>query len=505
MDLRSRSLLIFILPLFLTSYFFLQESKPTVYLIGDSTMADKPLDDNPEHGWGQVFPNFFTDAIKFENHAKNGRSTKSFINEGLWQAVTGKIKPGDYLFIQFGHNDSKISDTTRNADPHTIYKANLIKFIQESRAKGAIPVLLTPVNSRKFDEKGNFIDQHGDYTAVVREISKEFNVPLIDLHAKSLKLFTELGPEATKNLFLHFPPGIYKSNPKGREDDTHFSRAGAVKIASLVVEGLKELILPIAKMLKPVFETSTAGENKVVGLDYWYNHELKNDKNGNPYQYHYIWEDKENSGFYELGNIIENLGARIYEVNNAPTESELNKLSVYIIVDPDTPQETPQPNYISDSTASVIAGWVKQGGVLLLLGNDIGNCEFEHLNRLSERFGIHFNEVSRNRVTGNNFDMGKFDQLPNHPVFNGVKKIYMKEISTFRLTRPALPVLTEGGDVIIASSEFGKGLVVAVGDPWLYNEYIDNRKLPADFENYKAGVNLFKWLIWKSNSINASR
>ncbi len=478
------------------------EPKITVYLIGDSTMSDKPRDDNPEHGWGQVFPSFFTDKIDIENHAKNGRSTKSFYNQGLWKNVYDKLKPGDYVFIQFGHNDSKISDTSRYAEPHTTYKKFLELYVNQSRSKGAIPVLITPVNRRKFDAGGKFVDQHGDYPGVVRQVAKEMNVPLIDLHAKSLKLFSELGPEGTKKLFLNgVPPNTYKAMPKGNGDNTHFTYEGALEVAQMVVDEIKELDLPLVKMLNPNFKPSDLGAGKVVGLDYYYNHELKKDKDGKTVQFHYIWEDKENSGFSRLGNIIENLGARIYEVHDAPSENDLNNLSIYIIVDPDTPAETPQPNYIMDSSITKIADWVNKGGVLVLMGNDKGNCEFEHLNRLAEKFGIHFNEVTRNRVEGKNYDMGKFDAFPKHPLFEGLKKIYLKEISTLTLKAPAEPVLIDKGDVIMASSRYGKGFVFAVGDPWLYNEYVTHWRLPEDFQNYEAGENLFKWLLSKAKVV----
>lgn len=297
---------------------------------------------------------------------------------------------------------------------------------------------------------------------------------------------------------MSVPPKTYKALPDGKVDNTHFTRRGAIIIAQMVVDGIKELKLPIVKMLKPNYKHSEIAKGKVVALDYFYNHELKKDATGKEYQYHYIWEDKENSGFSKLGNIIENFGATLYEIHNAPVKDELKNTSIYIIVDPDTPAETAQPNYIQENSIEEIANWVKDGGVLVLMGNDKGNSEFEHLNKLSERFGIHFNEVSLNKVDGKNYDMGKFDLFPNHPLFEGIKKIYLKEISTFSLKEPAQSVLSRGDEIIMASSNYGKGFVFAVGDPWLYNEYIDHRKLPEDFQNYKAAENLFNWLLSKA-------
>ena len=238
-------------------------------------------------------------------------------------------------------------------------------------------------------------------------------------------------------------------------------------------------------------------KNKKVGLDYFYNHEYKNNN-----RFHYIWEDYENSGYSELGNIIKNYGAGIDSIATAPTPDILRKFDIYLIVDPDTPEETAKPNYIEPESVKDITAWVKKGGVLVLLANDSANCEFTHLNNLAEKFGIHFNEDSENRVTGNNYDMGKFDNLPDYPIFQDVNKIYLKEISSIKLDKNAVPVLKQGGKVFMASAQYGKGFVFAVGDPWFYNEYIDNRKLPEGFDNYRATKNLFEWLLSKTNNKN---
>jgi unsaturated rhamnogalacturonyl hydrolase len=234
-------------------------------------------------------------------------------------------------------------------------------------------------------------------------------------------------------------------------------------------------------------------KNKRVGLDYFYNNEYKNNK-----RYHYTWEDKANSGFSELGNIIKKLGADIDTLSIHPTLTNLKKFNIYIIVDPDTPQETEKPNYIDSAAVNSIASWVNEGGILVLLANDSSNCEFTHLNHLAEVFGIHFNEDSENKVIGNNYAMGKFDNLPDIALFKDVKKIYLKEISTIKISKNAKPILEKDNKVFMASSEYGKGFVFAVGDPWLYNEYIDTRKLPSDFHNYHAAGNLFAWLLSKT-------
>jgi lysophospholipase L1-like esterase len=481
-------------------------SDPTIriFLVGDSTMADKPLVDNPERGWGQVFPMFFDRHVIIENHAMNGRSTKSFISQGRWQVVVDRLRPNDYVFIQFGHNDEKKDDTSRYAAPETDYKNNLLKFVHETRAKGALPVLLTPVSRRKFDKLNKAVETHQEYSEVVRRVAKEEHVPLIDLDAKSIGLLDTLGVEKSKSLFLWIPPGKYKALPAGKEDNTHFTFDGAKKIAGLVVDGITELHLPLESRLLPIDRSSDVGKGKVVLLDYFFNNERKAGPDNRPMRFHYVWEDTANSGFSELGKTIMELGTDVDTLEVEPTAQNLSRASIYMIVDPDTPLESVHPNYIETSAREAIVEWVRAGGILLLFGNDKGNAEFEHLNMLAERFGIHFNEDSRNRVQGNDFEMGAFADLPSHPMFKGVNKIYLKEISTLKLSGDAKSILTDKGDVIIGYLKFGNGSVVAVGDPWFYNEYYDNRKLPEAFENYKVAENLFRWLLQDAKTVRSN-
>lgn len=230
--------------------FLVPEKKTTIFLVGDSTMADKPLDDNPERGWGQLFPKYMTDEIEIQNHAVNGRSTKSFINEHRWDTVMSRLKAGDYVMIQFGHNDSKVEDSNRSAPAHTLYKENLVRFVNDVRSKGANPILITPVMRRKFDDAGKFVDQHGDYPGVVKEVAALMNVPLIDLHKSSEALIVKEGVENSRRLFLNIPPNHFKNYKGKAEDNTHFSKYGASSIASLVCQSIKEQNLPLAKYLK---------------------------------------------------------------------------------------------------------------------------------------------------------------------------------------------------------------------------------------------------------------
>jgi DNA sulfur modification protein DndE len=227
------------------------DEKLTVFLCGDSTLADKLPADKPETGWGMVLPTYLnTEVVQVQNHAVNGRSTKSFLTEGRWQKVMAQVKKGDWVLIQFGHNDQKISDSTRSAPAQTLYRQNLVRFVNETRAKGANPLLITPVMRRKFDEKGTFVDQHGEYPQVVKDVARELKVPLVDLHAKSQAVIEKHGDEGSKVLFMHYGPGIYAKFPKGIEDNTHFSAYGAAVMASLVVQGIMELPIDLKSFVK---------------------------------------------------------------------------------------------------------------------------------------------------------------------------------------------------------------------------------------------------------------
>lgn len=223
----------------------------TIFMIGNSTMADKPFKDgNPEKGWGQIFPLYFKEGIKIENHAINGRSTKSFIDERRWDSVVSKIETGDFVIIEFGHNDAKKDDPKRFADANTDFKLNLEKFINETREKGGIPILATPIVRRRFDEQGKFYDVHGDYPKVVRELSENLKVMLLDLHKKSEEYIIKLGTERSKNFYLHIDADEYCLLPKGKTDDTHLSPTGAFRICDFAADEIKLKVPELAKFLK---------------------------------------------------------------------------------------------------------------------------------------------------------------------------------------------------------------------------------------------------------------
>jgi lysophospholipase L1-like esterase len=224
-----------------------------VWLIGDSTMSDKEIKAYPETGWGMPFAHFFDSSVVVDNRAKNGRSTKSFIAEGRWDAATKEMKTGDYVFIQFGHNDEV--STKGSYTPPDQFEANLIRFIRDVRDKRAMPVLITPVARRKFDSAGKILETHAVYAAIVRKVAADQRVALIDLDRESQELLQELGPEDSKFLFDYLDPGEHPNYPQGRRDDTHFNELGARKMAEIVLADIRGLHLPLAAHI-------VAGTNK---------------------------------------------------------------------------------------------------------------------------------------------------------------------------------------------------------------------------------------------------
>lgn len=223
----------------------------TIYMIGDSTMSDKKNPDtNPEHGWGQVLPQFFNKNIKIDNRAVNGRSSKSFIAEKRWDSILKTLKEGDYVFIQFGHNDQKVNDPKRYTIPHTAYRNNLIKFVLETRDKGATPILFSSIARRNFNETGVLVDTHGEYPLQMRLVSKEYQVPFIDLQYLTEQLEESYGVEGSKKLHLHFEPGEVPFYKDGKHDNTHLSKLGATETSKLAISELKKEVASLVKYIK---------------------------------------------------------------------------------------------------------------------------------------------------------------------------------------------------------------------------------------------------------------
>jgi unsaturated rhamnogalacturonyl hydrolase len=237
------------------------------------------------------------------------------------------------------------------------------------------------------------------------------------------------------------------------------------------------------------------GKNKVFLLDDYYNAEKKKDIKGVEYAYHYKWPEMYNNGFSFLGNIITTNGLQTKTLSQAPTAGNLKNASIYMIVDADNIADNPTPNYMNDRDAQEIYNWVKAGGVLVLFHNDKPNADFTAINKLSDLFGIHFNEDTYNKVIGINYLGGKIDVPAGHQILKNVQTIYQKEVCSITVKAPAKSLLTKGDLVVFATAKIGKGTVFATGDPWLYNEYTDGRMLPAMYQNAEAAKDVVKWLI----------
>lgn len=240
---------------------------------------------------------------------------------------------------------------------------------------------------------------------------------------------------------------------------------------------------------------NSLGKGKVVAADYYFNHEFRKDHNSNQEQFHYTWEDRQHSGFWLWGTIFRDLGAKTTSITAAPTAANLKNVNVYIIVDPDTKKETAAPNFVQEGDIKAISAWVKAGGTLVLMSNDTSNCEHPHFNRLAKEFGLQFLPKNVNMVQGQQWEQGRVDIPVGNAVFKNTKAVYIKELSPLEVKAPAQALVTQKGDVIMAVSKVGKGTVFAVGDPWLYNEYTDGRRIPMTYENFSAAKDLALWLL----------
>ncbi|MBC7688690.1 MAG: glycoside hydrolase family 88 protein, partial [Aquabacterium sp.] len=267
---------------------------------------------------------------------------------------------------------------------------------------------------------------------------------------------------------------VKTNDPKG---------VGAFIMASVEME--------IAIMPKP-------GKGKQVLLDAFFNNEWRKDLYGFNARRHYTWDDTEHGGISLLGSVWQNYGAKLATLEQAPTAKNLKGSAVYMIIDPDGPKDNKAPNYVNDQDATTVADWVKAGGVLLLMANDSSNCDLPHFNKLANKFGITFTDKSINMVQGNELETGAVLNNEANPIFKQTKKMYLKEVSALTVKAPAHALIKKAADIIFATAKYGKGTVFAVGDPWLYNEYTDGRKIPAEYQTFSAANELVQWLLMQA-------
>ncbi len=276
--------------------------------------------------------------------------------------------------------------------------------------------------------------------------------------------------------------------------DGSFDYYMSEKLRTNDVKGLGPAVMAAVE-IEMLDRGKRVGAGKVVMLDNHFNREVRKDGS----VWHYKWNEMNHGGFYALGEQFKSYGATLDTLSIAPTAANLKNASVYIIVDPDTEKETEKPNFISATDAKTIADWVKSGGVLLMLGNDFGNAEFDNWNVLAKQFGIEFNKDNKNLVKNDVYEQGRVNVPEGNLIFKNARELFLKEISTQKLSGNAKPVLEWNGDKIMSVVKHGKGTVFALGDPWLYNEYVDGRKMNGMFQNNEAARELSAWLLSQAN------
>lgn len=238
----------------------------TLYLIGDSTMANKPvIPAGAERGWGQMLQTYFRERVRVDNRALNGRSSKSFYDEGRWADIKDHLAAGDWVIIQFGHNDEKKSDSARFTEPFGEYQRNLERYVRDTRAKGAHPILATPIVRRVFDAQGHLQDSHGDYPRAVRETARALKVPLLDLGARSADLVQALGDERSRRLYMWVEKGEFPGQNEDKQDNSHFNAFGASRMCDLAVAEIIQAAPELAKHLRQ--STAPAGSAPADPVD----------------------------------------------------------------------------------------------------------------------------------------------------------------------------------------------------------------------------------------------
>ncbi len=384
-------------------------------------------------------------------------------------------------------------------------KANLIKYLQR-----LVPALVKYQNAQsgvwyqmttQGNRKGNYFEASAS-CMFVYALAKGVRQGYLDArylsaarkgYAGILKEFVEKEKDGTISLNKTVSVGGLGGNPY-RDGSYEYYLSEPIRKNDL--KGVGPFIFASVEI--EIANENTLGKGKVVAVDGHFNNEFRKDLNGNQENFHYTWDDRMHSGFWLWGNIFNELGARTTTIKQAPTAANLKGVSVYIIVDPDTKKETAKPAFIQADDIKQISNWVKNGGVLVMMANDTANCEHKNLNLLAKEFGIQFLPKNINMVQGTKWEQGRLDIPAGNPVFKSTQAVYIKELSPLALSTPAKSVLTDKGEIIIATAKVGKGTVFAVGDPWLYNEYTDGRRIPLVYQNFNAAKDLATWLLQQS-------
>ncbi|MFP5204552.1 MAG: glycoside hydrolase family 88 protein [Acidobacteriota bacterium] len=247
-------------------------------------------------------------------------------------------------------------------------------------------------------------------------------------------------------------------------------------------------------------QNARLGRGRTVTIDAWFNSQKRPDPTGREVYYHYKWDDWSPAGYSLFGHLFEDFGAQLATLDTAPTVASLSRAQVYIVASPDIPAKNPHPHYATPEDARQIAAWVRAGGVFVILENDTSFADLDHFNAVAAKFGMHFNSVLRKHVIGADWAMGKIAVGAGGPIFHHPHTLYVKDVCTIALHPPARSLLSENGDTFMAMARYGQGTVLAMTDPWLYNEYTDGRKLPAQYDNYAAGREFVRWILEQKSS-----
>jgi unsaturated rhamnogalacturonyl hydrolase len=274
------------------------------------------------------------------------------------------------------------------------------------------------------------------------------------------------------------------------------------KIATNDTKGVGAFLVASAEIENA--QNAKLGRGKAVMMDAWFNSQQRPDVTGQQVYFHYKWDVQNDAGYSLVSHIFKNFGAETKTLYVAPTTTSLHGAQIYMIVSPDIPAKNPNPHYAEAEDATQIAEWVKEGGVLMIMENDTSFADLDHFNVIAEKFGMHFNSLLRHHVEGTKWEMGKIPVSGGGPIFHKPHTLYMKDVCTISVKSPAISLLSEGDDTFMASAKYGKGFVFATVDPWLYNEYTDGRRLPAEYDNYAGGVELVRWILGHVPSVFAA-
>jgi unsaturated rhamnogalacturonyl hydrolase len=350
----------------------------------------------------------------------------------------------------------------------------------------------------KPSEKGNYLESSAScmFTyAIAKGVRFGYLSPTYSANASRayegvLKHFVKVDADGSVTL-----TGTVKAIGLGTDavHDGSYSYYVSQEVVSNDPKGVGAFLMASTEM--EAAQTATLGRGKTILLDAWFNSQTRKDATGQMVSYHYKWDDFSNSGYSLFGHLLREYGLKTETLYEAPTAQNLSKAQIYLIVSPDNIEWNRNPHYMDAESANRIADWVKQGGMLVIMENDTSHADLDHLNVLPEHFGIHFNSVDRNPVDGDKYEMGRIDVDNSIPVFRARHVLFMKDICTVTVEKPAEAVWRFKGDVLMAEATYGKGRVVAFVDPWLYNEYTDGRKLPPPYDNFAGGRDYVHWLI----------